>query len=111
MDASYVGGTIHVPRIFWGQAWFDENCLPGEESTCDTYTIKKFKEATTRGLQTVAACVIFDAGDETKDKNYHVTMCEIEAHKHNGMKIGAYNDIIDVSNCVCYVLFAVYTSL
>ena len=88
MDASFVGGTIIVPRIFWGQSWFDENCVEGEENTCDTYIIKKFKPDARKGTQDVAACIVFDAGVASKDRNYHVTQLDLDQHKANGMKIG-----------------------
>ena len=109
MDASFVGGTIYVPRIFWGQAWFDANCVSGEENKCDKYTIKKFKPATKRGHQDVAACYTFDAGKERKDQGYHVTLVDIQKYEHNGMKVGVcfYFSVCCVHG-YCYI-YATYT--
>ena len=80
MEASCVGGLIHVPKIFWGQDWFDQNCAKSTENHIDKYVIKTFTPATKRGYTNVAACYVFDAAPTKRIK---VTMSHRAKLKHS----------------------------
>ena len=111
MDDSYRYGRLHVPNIFWGPYWFEQNCLPGTENVCEQYVIKKFLPAGKRGFQTVAACFIFDAGTDKSDKNYHVTWAEIEKFSTYGMKAGMFPNSINNFFCLLCMFMSFYRTL
>ena len=106
MDAKCVGGLIYIPLWYWGKLWFDQNHTIEEQSVCEQYVIKKFKPATTRKDTITAACLIFDSGNENKDKNVHVTQLDLDNFKQYGMKIGIVLNISTYFFCL-YLLFIV----